>query len=88
MLCVQLFVHFIGLSIVSPAQAGVNNQLSICCVCCTLLQLVDSSKVSEYQAGQQLDISSIIKEGDNIDIAGTTVGKGFQGKQMQYFCSL
>eukprot|EP00878_Enallax_costatus_P027207 GHUV01029269.1.p1 GENE.GHUV01029269.1~~GHUV01029269.1.p1 ORF type:complete len:208 (+),score=72.63 GHUV01029269.1:420-1043(+) len=47
-------------------------------------KLVDSSKVSEYQAGQQLDISSILKEGDKIDIAGTTVGKGFQGTIKRY----
>jgi ribosomal protein L3 len=46
-----------------------------------LLQLKDAAKVAEYQPGQQLEITEMFKEGDNIDIAGTTVGKGFQGEQ-------
>lgn len=44
------------------------------------MQLKDAAKVGEFQPGQQLDISSMFKEGDNVDIAGTTVGKGFQGE--------
>jgi large subunit ribosomal protein L3 len=46
-----------------------------------LLQLKDATKVAEYQPGQQLEIAEIFQEGDSIDIAGTTVGKGFQGEQ-------
>lgn len=49
--------------------------------CPLLLQLKDEAKVAEYQPGQQLEITEMFKEGDNIDIAGTTVGKGFQGEQ-------
>jgi ribosomal protein L3 len=44
------------------------------------LQLKDTAKMAEYQPGQQLDIAEMFKEGDSIDIAGTTVGKGFQGE--------
>lgn len=55
---------------------------SLCAaVALVFLQLKDAAKVAEYQPGQQLEIAEIIKEGDSIDIAGTTVGKGFQGKQ-------
>jgi ribosomal protein L3 len=43
------------------------------------VQLKDAAKVGEYKPGQQLEITEMFKEGDNIDIAGTTVGKGFQG---------
>jgi large subunit ribosomal protein L3 len=42
-------------------------------------KLKDTAKMAEYQPGQQLDIAEMFKEGDSIDIAGTTVGKGFQG---------
>jgi ribosomal protein L3 len=43
-------------------------------------QLLDSAKVGEYQPGQKLDIAGMFKAGDNVDVAGTTVGKGFQGE--------
>lgn len=33
----------------------------------------------EVQAGQQLDITTLFKEGDLVDVAGTSSGKGFQG---------
>lgn len=52
---------------------------SALCVTGVVLQLVDSSKVSSYQPGQELDVASMFKEGDKVDIAGTTIGKGFQG---------
>lgn len=55
--------------------------LSVCV--CVLLQLLDAAKVGEYQPGQALDIAQIFKAGDNVDVAGTTVGKGFQGEQQQ-----
>lgn len=32
-----------------------------------------------YEPGQQLKVSEMFKEGDLIDVAGTTIGKGFQG---------
>ncbi|KIZ01441.1 50S ribosomal protein L3 Flags:Precursor [Monoraphidium neglectum] len=42
-------------------------------------KLKDASKVAEYTPGQELDVNAIIKVSDHIDIAGTTIGKGFQG---------
>jgi len=42
-------------------------------------RLVDSSKVSAYKAGDALQVSEMFKEGDLVDVAGTTIGKGFQG---------
>jgi large subunit ribosomal protein L3 len=47
-------------------------------------KLVDSAKVGEYQPGQQLNIAEMFKAGDNVDVAGTTVGKGFQGTIKRY----
>ena len=32
-----------------------------------------------YQPGQALDVAALLKEGEPVDIAGITVGKGFQG---------
>lgn len=43
------------------------------------MQLKDRATVESYQPGQQLDVSSLLKEGETVDIAGVTVGKGFQG---------
>lgn len=34
-----------------------------------------------YKPGQALDVASLIKEGETVDVAGTTVGKGFQGEE-------
>lgn len=45
------------------------------------LQLKDKTKVTSYQPGQQLDVNEIFKEGDLVDVAGITIGKGFQGKR-------
>lgn len=42
-------------------------------------KLADGAKVAEYTPGQALDIAAMFKEGDKVDVAGTTVGKGFQG---------
>jgi large subunit ribosomal protein L3 len=43
------------------------------------VQLLDG--VADYQPGQQLRVEEMFKEGDLIDVAGTSVGKGFQGDQ-------
>jgi ribosomal protein L3 len=67
------------LLVIVAVAAAVPVSLSVPCV--LLLQLKDAAKVAEYQPGQQLDIAAMFKEGDSIDIAGTTVGKGFQGEQ-------
>lgn len=40
-------------------------------------QLLDG--VENYTPGQQLMISEMFKEGDLVDVAGTSTGKGFQG---------
>ena len=36
--------------------------------------------VESYEPGQQLDPNEIFKVGEMVDVAGTTVGKGFQGE--------
>lgn len=36
--------------------------------------------MGEFTPGQKLDIGAMFKEGDAVDIAGTTIGKGFQGE--------
>ncbi|MEW5313250.1 MAG: hypothetical protein WDW38_004834 [Sanguina aurantia] len=42
-------------------------------------KLKDRAVVESYTPGQQLDVSELFKEGMPVDIAGLTVGKGFQG---------
>jgi len=37
------------------------------------------ASVDGFEAGQQLDVTSMFKEGDLCDVQGTSVGKGFQG---------
>jgi ribosomal protein L3 len=34
----------------------------------------------EYVPGQQLSVDDMFKAGDLVDIAGKTIGKGFQGE--------
>ena len=36
-------------------------------------------KASEYELGQQLKLEEVFKVGDLVDVAGTSIGKGFQG---------
>ena len=40
------------------------------------LQIPD---VSGYEPGQALNVEDLFKVGDMVDIAGTSIGKGFQG---------
>lgn len=40
------------------------------------LQIPD---VSGYEPGQALNVEDLFKVGDVVDIAGTSIGKGFQG---------
>jgi ribosomal protein L3 len=35
---------------------------------------------SGYEPGQQLNLEDMFKAGDFVDVAGTTIGKGFQGE--------
>lgn len=42
-------------------------------------RLKDKSKVESYKPGQQLDPAEMFKAGDAVDVAGTSIGKGFQG---------
>ena len=44
-------------------------------------QLKDRATVESYKPGQQLDVSELLKEGEAVDVAGLTVGKGFQGER-------
>lgn len=52
--------------------------LSLNCV-----QLKDKATLAAYKPGQQLDVTEIFKEGDKVDVAGTSIGKGFQGESQQ-----
>jgi len=42
-------------------------------------KLKDKATVTSFTPGQQLEISDMFKEGQCIDVAGITIGKGFQG---------
>lgn len=44
------------------------------------LQTVDG-----FQPNQLLVFDELFKEGDLVDVSGTTIGKGFQGLQLHYF---
>ena len=44
--------------------------------CPDCLQLKD---VASFEAGQQLQAEELFAVGDLVDVAGTTIGKGFQG---------
>lgn len=35
--------------------------------------------VSGYEPGQALNVEDLFKVGDLVDVAGTSIGKGFQG---------
>ena len=41
-----------------------------------MLQL---KSVEGFEPGQQLKVEEIFKVGEKVDVAGTTIGKGFQG---------
>ena len=42
--------------------------------------LVQVKDIEGYEVGQQLNVTEMFKEGDLLDIAGKSVGKGFQGE--------
>jgi large subunit ribosomal protein L3 len=41
--------------------------------------LVDSTNVSEYKIGQQVELESVIKPGDRVDVQAKSKGRGFAG---------
>ncbi|KAK6289184.1 hypothetical protein POUND7_000725 [Theobroma cacao] len=43
------------------------------------LQEFRLQSVEEFEVGQKLAVEEIFKEGDLVDVSGTTIGKGFQG---------
>ncbi|KAG4166865.1 hypothetical protein ERO13_A13G159300v2 [Gossypium hirsutum] len=43
------------------------------------LQEFRLQSVGEFETGQKLAVEEIFKEGDLVDVSGTTIGKGFQG---------
>lgn len=52
-----------------------------------MLEYIDLSMVhlqikqaGEYEPGQQLKLEEIFKVGDLVDVAGTSIGKGFAGE--------
>lgn len=40
---------------------------------------VQIKQAEEYEPGQQLKLEEVFKVGDLVDVAGTSIGKGFQG---------
>jgi len=51
------------------------------------LPLVDSLQLNDvegFEAGQQLDVSEMFQEGAYVDVAGKSIGKGFQGTIKRY----
>lgn len=44
-----------------------------------LLKEFRVENVSDFNVGQLLEVSSIIKEGEKVDVTGKSIGKGFQG---------
>lgn len=42
-------------------------------------KLKDADVVKSYNPGQQLKVEEIFNVGDKVDVAGITIGKGFQG---------
>ena len=40
---------------------------------------VQLKDIEGFEVGQQLSLTEMFKEGDFIDVAGKSVGKGFQG---------
>ena len=44
--------------------------------------MVQLKEVEGYEPGQQLNPDEIFKVGEMVDVAGTTVGKGFQGERL------
>lgn len=47
--------------------------------CQPTTQLARKDHVQSYTPGEQLDIAEMFKVGDEVDVAGKTIGKGFQG---------
>lgn len=45
------------------------------------LQEFRLQSVDGFEPGQRLDLEEIFKEGDLVDVSGTSIGKGFQGTQ-------
>lgn len=43
--------------------------------------------VEGYEPGQQLKLDEIFNEGDKVDVAGTSIGKGFQGSCLALACT-
>lgn len=58
------------------------NKLGFSTLACCATQLKDKTKVTAFQPGQALSVAEMFKEGDFVDVAGMSIGKGFQGKVM------
>ena len=42
-------------------------------------KVYDAATLSGYEVGQQVDMSELFKVAELVDVAGMTIGKGFQG---------
>jgi large subunit ribosomal protein L3 len=47
----------------------------------------ERSAVEAFQPGQELAIGEMFQEGQLVDVAGTSIGKGFQGEHQLAQCS-
>lgn len=45
----------------------------------TEFRLKDAKQIEKYQPGQKLDVEEVFKKGEFLDVAGVSIGKGFQG---------
>ncbi len=45
------------------------------------MQYMQIPDVSGYEPDQALNVEDLFKVGDLVDVAGTSIGKGFQGMQ-------
>ena len=53
------------------------------------LQEFRLQSIEGFEPGQRLDLESIFKEGDIVDVSGTSIGKGFQGGcRLETRCSI
>lgn len=52
------------------------------------LQEFRLTSVEGFEPNQRLVVKDIFKEGDLVDVSGTTIGKGFQGIFLDPFCNI
>lgn len=51
------------------------------------LQEFRLQSIEGFEPNQRLTVEELFKEGDLVDVAGTTIGKGFQGTFLRFRCT-